>query len=491
MNYKDLIKKLQFSEGEKSAKIMKELGQFLKKCSPGEKTTFSSECINAIPKANEKRKGSLSFLIALANTHKELIIDLLNDSNPIIREQTIKGLLHQGEKYLTILEKRLKDEKLYRIKKWILLTIGNIGTIKAIKIIEKTEVEPQIFSTKEKIIAKFQQEKKHNEKITGRGGTMIVQTVQGAEEEWLFAMSKQEGENITGIRFGNGIIQLDKEVSFDKFANCRSIFRYGIMLGKIEGLQTVLFKRFGQAQQYCIKFTNKIIGEKEKLSKFQLELSKNNWEYNSKAPLTLELLNEEEGMLLIKPYIKENLEYLPASINRVVASVVNLISENEHHYPNIILDPCCGAGTLLCENSKRLNSTNKKIKDEHMPRTAKYIGIDMDSNAIEKSRKNAKEYNIEIELQNKRFEEFLLVKPADLVLCNPPFDIRIKGDFDHEKLMGFIEKNTSENATIIIYTVKKYDLREACENNNLRIIKEIKLKLKKINPSVFIIRKTN
>lgn len=470
MEYKELIKKLSTSEGEEASKIMKELGQFLNKSTPGQRTTFSSECVNAIPKANEKRKGSLCFLTALANANREIIVNMLGDSSPIIREQTIKGLLHQGEQYLDELEKRLSEETLYRIKKWILLTIGNVGTIKAIQIIKNNEVEPQIFSTKEKILAQFKQTKKFKEKVTGRGGAMLIQTVAGAEEQWLTA------HGLTGVRFGKGILQLDDEFEFDEFANNRSIFYYGVFLGTISEVENVLKTRFGTKEGYCIQYTNEIQGEKERLSEFQSKLAKQGWEYNSNSPLILKLLNEEEGMLLIKPLIKENLEYLPASINRVVGNVVNLIAENEHGKANIILDPCCGASTILCEGKEIFNPTKR-------------ILIDKDKTAIEKSKKNFEEYKIKGEFHNKRFQEVLLVKAADLIICNPPFDIRVKGDFDYNDLMKFISRNSTKNMTAVIYTVKKQDLREACENNKLEIIKEIRLNLKKINPSVFVIKK--
>ncbi|MBN1175527.1 methyltransferase domain-containing protein [Candidatus Woesearchaeota archaeon] len=485
MEYKELIKKLSSSEGEEASKIMKELGQFLTKCTPGQRTTFSAECISAIPKANEKRKGSLGFLIALANINRELITDLLRSESPIIREQTIKGLLHQGEEYILELETRLKEEKLYRIKKWILLTLGNVGTKKAIKIIEEAKIEPQIFSTKEKILSQFKQEKKHNQKITGKGGLMLVQTVMGAEESFL------EHYDLRGVRFGGGIIQLDGEFEFDDFAKNRSIFHYGVFLGRLNEIENVVKKRFGEKEQYCVEYTNEIHGEKERLSEFQAELSKQGFEYNSKAPLILRLLNEDEGMLLIKPLIKENLEYLPASINRVVASVVNLVSENEHGKANIILDPCCGSATLLCEHhamSEQRTATKNKSRDEHVK---KYVGIDKDKEAIEKAKKNSEEYKLKIELHNKKFQEVLPTRAADLVFCNPPFDIRIKEYFDYNELVKFISRNTTKNMTAIIYTVKKQDLRDACENNNLEIIKEIKLKLKKISPSIFIIKKLN
>ena len=471
MKYKESIQTLTASEGEKASQMMKDLGQFLKNCTPGQRTTFSAECINAIPKANEKRKGSLSFLIALANVNKEIIIDLMRSESPIMREQTIKGLLHQGEGYLSELKKRLEEERLYRIKKWILLTIGNVGTTEAIEIIEKAEVEPEIFSTKEKILSRFKEQKEAQEILSGKAGTMIIQTVSGAEEHWL------EANRLKGTRIGEGFIQLDGEYEFDKFSGSRSIFHYGLIIGKENEIGRVLKNRFGEKEQYCINYTNEIQGEKERLSRFQAELDLQGWEYNSRSPLTLQMLNEEEAILIIKPLVKENIEHLPASLNQTVANVVSLIAENEHGKANIILDPCCGAGTLLCESSTIFG------KDK------RFIGIDKDRTAIDKEKKNSKEYGIKIETHNKRFQEVLLVKAADLILCNPPFDNRVKGEFDHSELLRFIARNSTPNMTAAIYTVKKEELRKAITDNGLTLKEEIKLRLKKINPSVFIINK--
>lgn len=103
-------------------------------------------------------------------------------------------------------------------------------------------------------------------------------------------------------------------------------------------------------------------------------------------------------------------------------SLLLLIAETSRWIPaKIILDPACGTATLLTTVAKGRENIDK------------IIGIDVNQNVALIAENTLKESGLSYELINANFFNTSLTAEFDLVICNPPFGVRIEQEIDGMK----------------------------------------------------------
>jgi ubiquinone/menaquinone biosynthesis C-methylase UbiE len=289
------------------------------------------------------------------------------------------------------------------------------------------------------------------------------------ENLWL------EAHGFSGTIISSGFIKLNKQYFLKDFVEFRDIYGIGIFLGKESEFDksTKLIKD----NTLKILFTNNYSKEKTALNKAAFSLSKKNILINPDSDFALRMCSDDK---FIAYYDLKNSEYkfhLPASINRVVASCMSLLVPEK---VSKVIDPCCGAGTLLIEHQKRHSFSDT-------------YGVDKSRDAIHSAKANAKAQHCHIVFKEGDARRIpFLENSFDRIICNPPFNKRVKlGDKDifYFSLLKQIKKVLKVSGVAIIYTVQKHSLKEAAKKERFILEKEIKLHLDKIQPSIFILRK--
>ena len=171
---------------------------------------------------------------------------------------------------------------------------------------------------------------------------------------------------------------------------------------------------------------------------------------------------------------------LATSINPVTAAIV-LKSIEKWLTPNsTVIDPFCGAGTMLIERAKI-----KQFND--------LTGIDIFREAITASTINSKLANIPIELIADDILEYMPYDLYDELITNMPFDNKSATHNKYSDLYNeFVNKIPTlvkSNGMAFVYTIEKQLFREVLMNNDeLELIQEIKIESGRLTPHVFVLR---
>lgn len=468
MNYKDLCEKLSKSQGDKAASLMKEIGDIISKNSAKENNELSELCFEFIPKAILPRKASFAYVITLCQNNK-LIKKLSNNEEPRIRESVAKALCQKlDENMLDFVDDWLALEDLYRIKKWLLLALKNNNSKRATCLLSNYEPEPELFIEHQKLLETTNKPKDVSVTIIS---DIVVHTVAGLEDLWLKAHS------FNGTIILPGFIKLNRQYSLADFIDFRDLFGVGFLLGQEDDFSTS--SKLLKEHSLKILFTNEFEKEKTLLNKAASLLSDNGVSFHPDSKFALRLAGED---IFIAYYQLKNKHYefhLPASISGVVASCMSLLVPEK---VSKVLDPCCGAGTLLIEHQKRHSFSEN-------------YGIDTIKDAIHDAKANAKVNHCHISFKQGDARKIHFTNNSfDRVVCNPPFNKRVKiGDKNifYLKLIKEIKRVLKIGGVAIIYTIQKQSLKESAQRENFIIEKEIKLHLDKVQPSIFILRKVN
>lgn len=468
MIYKEFCEKLSLAQGKQAASLMKEIGNIISNNKPKENKELSELCFKFIPKAILPRKASFAYIITLCQ-NKKLIEKLSNNDEPRIRESVAKALCQKlDEDMLDFIDDWLALEDLYRVKKWLLLALKNNNSKRATCLLSNYEPEPELFIEHQKLL---ETTKKPKNISINTISDIVIHTVAGFENLWL----KAHGFN--GVIISPGFIKLNKQYSLADFIDFRDLFGVGFFLGCEDD-----FSRTSEViQNHSLKilFTNEFEKEKTILNKAASVLSDNNLFFHPDSEFALRLMGKD---IFIAYYQLKNKHYefhLPASISSVVASCISLLVPEK---VSKVLDPCCGAGTLLIEHQKRHSFSEA-------------YGIDTVKDAIHKAKANAKANHCHISLKQGDARRIPFTNNSfDRVVCNPPFNKRVKiGDKNifYLKLVKEIKKVLQIGGVAIIYTVQKQTLKEFALQENFIIEQEIKLHLDKVQPSIFVLRKVN
>lgn len=208
----------------------------------------------------------------------------------------------------------------------------------------------------------------------------------------------------------------------------------------------------------------------------------------SRYEIELRFIENKEGNcnLLVKLYTLRDerfwyrLEVMPTSIKPVNAALTAALAKDYMKEDAQVLDPFCGAGTMLIERHKAV------------PANTTY-GIDIQAEAIEKAKVNTGEAHQIIHYINRDFFRFTHEYLFDEVITNMPFAIgRITEEevFDlYQRFFGSVAKYLKEEAVMILYSHNYGYVENMAPKNGFEIAKKYELS-KKEGAYVFILQRT-
>lgn len=222
----------------------------------------------------------------------------------------------------------------------------------------------------------------------------------------------------------------------------------------------------------AIKYTNKFQREKNRLNtiaaNFQIEVDiTSKWE--------LQLISATEAAIVRQPEKEKQEEFLPASIQDVVAAnMANILPE----CTSVIVDPFCGAGTLLREHYLKYPF-------------AKLTGVDSSDIALQLAKKNIGRKCTLKKGSARNIPVFQ--NTVDRIVCNPPFNKRVRITNIQKLYKDFFkeaERILRRKGVLIIYTTQTRLVEEQIQKNKkLFLIQRIELNLEKVSPTVFVLEK--
>jgi 23S rRNA G2445 N2-methylase RlmL len=328
--------------------------------------------------------------------------------------------------------------------------------------------------------------------------------------QYHLALNDLKEKSIKGQLIEEGI--LIKEKDLDKVYSCRTFYDVLFPLNKCENLKfdsnsiasaiingnIIGFLKdcheidSNSSFRYRVEFktTDHIIEKSEfvkNLSRQLDELSSGSLK-NSTSSYEVEIRIIEKNNLctvFLKLYTFKDTRFdyrenaLPTSINPISAAIV-LKSIEKWVKPNSsVLDPFCGAGTMLIERAK--------LADYHS-----LTGVDIYKTAISAATANTALASINVELVNKDILGYDSLEYFDELITNMPFDNK---SADHNKYAQLYSDFIKEipyfvkpGGMAFIHTIEKKLFKELLINNEeLELIEEIKLEAGKLIPHVFVL----
>lgn len=534
INYTNLIEDLKISDDSKRAKIIDKLSRDYNNAMP----MLWSEALNqdnpravlsVIRDIIKKEKPRGIFKRAVGHS-KQKLADFLKHSDPKVRKNVCGIIGEIGDsKYLEDLYSAYSSEEQLFVKSSYILAIGNCGGVsdaeklksifEELIIKEKASKDKNLVAKDEKhineekraltrAIAKLSPPKPH--KFTGFKNPvpMVLTTM---NDHFQITLMDLKEKSIKGTTMTEGIYIEEKDLK--KVYECRTFYEllfplescsnlelnYKVVADKIIKTNIISFLNQCHAGDSNTPFWYRVEFKTTDHSRERSEFVKNLFREldeisggnlkNSPSSYEIEIRIIEKNNLcsaFIKLYtIKDNrFDYrekaLAASINPVTAAIV-MKNIEKWLKPNAkVIDPFCGAGTMLIERAK--------LKD-----FKSLTGVDIFSTGIAYAEVNSYLANVNIELKCEDILEFYSRDRFDEMISNMPFESKSGvSSFNTRLYSEFINRIPSivrPGGMVFLYTVEKNLLKESLiDNKYLKIIDTIKIESGGLIPHVFVIR---
>ena len=228
-------------------------------------------------------------------------------------------------------------------------------------------------------------------------------------------------------------------------------------------------------------FIRKLSGQIEKLSGRKLINTATDYE------VELRLIETKEGNcnLLLKLYtLKDNRfsyrkEVTPTGIRPTAAALTAALAREYMKEGAQVLDPFCGAGTMLIERHKAVRAYTS-------------YGVDIQEDAVRKARKNTEAAGMAAHYINRDFFQFRHDYLFDEVITDMPFQM---GHVTEEEIYGLylrffgcIAGFLKEDGIIILYSRNRGFVRPLAARNGFSVLKEYEIS-KKEGTYVFILNR--
>jgi tRNA G10 N-methylase Trm11 len=533
INYTILIEDLKTSDDKQRAKIIDKLSQDYNNTMPLLWLKVSNQenpraILSVIRDIIKKEKPRGIFKRAMGSS-KEKLKDFLKHSDPKVRKNVcgIIGELGDSE-YLEALYSAYDSEEQLFVKSSYILAIGNCGGVldaeRLTKILENLKTEEkacqnQSESIKEekhineeklaltRAIAKLSPRVRHEFTGFENPVPMVLTTM---NDHFQVTLMDLEEKSIKGKLVPEGIEIKEKDIR--KVYSCRTFYELlfpldccnnleldykvvasAIVKADIVGFLNQCHDGEGNAPfWYRIEFKTTDNRERSEfvknLSRELDEISGGNLK-NSPSSYEVEIRIIEKNNLckvFIKLYtLKDNrFSYrekdVPASINPVTAAIV-MKSIAKWLKPNAkVIDPFCGAGTMLIERAK--------VKE-----CGRLTGVDIFNSAITAATTNSKLANVKVQLISRDVLEYSTIEVFDEMISNMPFESKAGvRDFSTKLYSEFVNKIPSlirPGGMAFLYTVEKNLLKQnLIGNQNLEVIDTIKIESGGLIPNVFVIK---
>jgi len=170
---------------------------------------------------------------------------------------------------------------------------------------------------------------------------------------------------------------------------------------------------------------------------------------------------------------------LATSINPITAAIVIKSIEKWIEPTSKVIDPFCGAGTMLIERAK-------------LEQFESLTGVDIYRNAITAATINSKLANVDIELIAEDILDFSSNELFDELITNMPFDNKSATHNKYADLYSeFVKKIPSlvrPGGMAFVYTIEKQLFRDVLlDNDALELLQEIKIESGRLTPHVFVL----
>jgi len=475
----------------------------------------------------EKPKGM--FKRTIGNS-KENLSALLKHSDPKVRKNVCGVIGELGDPaYLESLYNAYDSEEKLFVRYSYVLAIGNCGTINDAEKLKKmfedvitnekaSKDNNSLVTTNKHIneeklaltraIDKLSPTPRH-EFIGFKSPVPMLLTVMNYQ--YQLTLAELEEKLIDGRLVDDGI--LINENDLDKIYTCRTFyellypfaecenlpFDYKIISDSIINSNVVDFLNqchdndtntpFGYRVEFRTMDSNRERSEFVKNLSRELDALSSGNLRNSPSSYEVEIRIVEKNNLcsvFIKLYsfVDNRFDYrkndLATSINPVTAAIVIKSIEKWLKPNSTVIDPFCGAGTMLVERSK-------------LEQFESLTGIDIFRTAIIAATTNSKLANLNIELIAEDILEFMPYDPFDELITNMPFDNKSATHNKYADLYNdFVNKIPSlvkSTGMAFVYTIEKQLFREVLmDNEQLELIQEIKIESGRLTPHVFVLR---
>ena len=534
MNYTSLIEELKTSDDKQRAEIIDTLSKDYNNAIPllwleALKQENPRAILSAIRDIIKKEKPRGIFKRTMGNS-KQKLSDFLGHSDPKVRKNVcgIIGELGDSE-YLAALYSAYGIEQQLFVKSSYILSIGNCGEpldaeklqeILDVLIIKEKSGEYKSENTKDakhlneeklaltRAIAKLSTHAHHEFKGFINPVPMVLTAM---NDHFQITLRDLKEKSINGEFVNEGILINEKD--FNKIYACRTFYEILYPLDSCKNLElnyTVIAAAILNADivgflnqchagtgntpfWYRVEF--KTMDYNRERSEFVKNLSRELDEIsggnlkNSPSSYEVEIRIVAKKNLcsaFIKLYTSKDNRFayrentVPSSINPVTAAIV-IKSISKWLKPNAkVIDPFCGAGTMLIERAK-------------LKEFSSLTGVDIFKSAIAAATINSKLANVKIELIPKDILEFSSLDLFDEMISNMPFESKVGIRDSNTKLysefINKISKLIRPGGMAFLYTVEKNLLKQnLIGNEHLELIDEIKLESGGLCPNIFVIK---
>jgi 23S rRNA G2445 N2-methylase RlmL len=465
-----------------------------------------------------KKEKPRNFFTKTIGFSKEHLSDLLSHSDAKTRKNVCGIIGELGDPaYLEALYNAYTKEDQQFVRSSYALAIGSCGgavdgekLTKILESLKSNELNKHINEEKlalTKAIDKLSPLVSHKFKGFESPVPMLLTLM---NNQYHLALNDLKEKSIKGKLIEEGI--LIKEQYLDRVYSCRTFYEVLFPLNKCENLKfdsksiasTIISGNIVEFLESCheldsnssfryrveFKTTDHILEKSEfvkNLSRQLDELSSGTLK-NSTSSYEVEIRIIEKNNLcnvFLKLYTFKDTRFdyrenaLPTSINPISAAIV-LKSIEKWIKPNSsVLDPFCGAGTMLIERAK--------LADYHS-----LTGVDIYKTAISNATANAALASVNIELVNKDILGYDSLEYFDELITNMPFDNK---STDHNKYAQLYSDFIKEipyfvkpGGMAFIHTIEKKLFKELLtDNEDLELIEEIKLEAGRLIPHVFVL----
>ncbi len=168
---------------------------------------------------------------------------------------------------------------------------------------------------------------------------------------------------------------------------------------------------------------------------------------------------------------------ISASVHPAAAASILYATKEYHLEQNDVVDPFCGAGTLILERSKYPFKS--------------LAGMDISMEALKTAKRNERDVRCGIELYLKSATtEYELT--YDEVICNMPFGNRVsshkKNEYLYQEFMGNLDKMLKREGVAMIFTQEKKLLQSNL--GDFELIGKINFSCGGLFPALFIIKRS-
>jgi tRNA G10 N-methylase Trm11 len=534
INYTNLIENLKTSDDKQRAGIIDKLSKDYNNTMPllwleALKQENPRSILSVIRDMIKKEKPRGIFKRTMGNS-KQKLEDFLQHSDPKVRKN-VCGIIGEiaDSSYLEALYTAYGSEDQLFVKASYILAIGNCGGAldaeRLTKIYDELIIQEKVCQDKgaskkdekhineEKLaltraIAKLSPKGKHEFIGFKNPVPMILTTMNDHFQSTLMDLAEK---SIKGTLVTQGIYINEKDLK--KIHRCRTFYEilfpldscndlelnYKVIATAIAKSNIVSFLNQCHARNenntFWYRIEYKTMDNSRERSEFVKNLSRELDEAsdgnlkNSPSSYEVEIRIVEKNNLCnvyIKLYtLKDNrFDYrekdVPSSINPVNAAIVMKAITRWLRPSAKVIDPFCGAGTMLIERAK-------------LKPFQTLTGIDIFNSAITAAEINSNLANVKIDLIVRDILDFSTVDLFDEMISNMPFESKSGASGFNTKLYSeFVNKLPSlikSGGMVFLYTVEKNLLKQSLiGNERLKLIDTIKIESGGLTPHVFVIQ---